>query len=79
MRAIVKRGNSASIRIPASVLRDSGLRVDQVVDVRSGQGRVIIEPLHDGAADLSALLAAITPENVHDEADFGAPRGLEAL
>lgn len=80
MRAVVKRwGNSASVRIPASVLAESGLRVNQVVDVRSKGGRLIIEPLHEDEIDLSKLIAAITAENLHEEADFGAPRGQEAF
>lgn len=80
MRAVVKMwGNSASVRIPSSVLGDSGLRVNQAVDVRSENGRVIIEPLAETEVDLSQMIAAITPENIHDEVDFGDPRGQEAL
>lgn len=80
MRAVVKMwGNSASVRIPASVLGDSGLRVNQAVDVRSEGGRLIIEPLHEDETDLSELIAGITAENLHDEADFGTPRGQETI
>ncbi|MCX8508321.1 MAG: hypothetical protein ORN49_05485 [Rhodobacteraceae bacterium] len=80
MRAVVKMwGNSASVRIPASVLGDSGLQVNQAVDVRSELGRVIIEPLHDAETDLSELIARISPDNLHKETDFGLPRGQEAI
>ncbi|GHC61752.1 AbrB/MazE/SpoVT family DNA-binding domain-containing protein [Neogemmobacter tilapiae] len=80
MRAVVKKwGNSASVRIPASILAAAGLRVDQAVDVREDGGRIVIEPLVGEEYDLESLIAGITPENQHGEADFGAPTGTEAL
>ena len=42
---VKKWGNSASVRIPASVLAAASLRIDQAVDVREEGGRVIIEPI----------------------------------
>lgn len=61
MRASVRKwGNSPSVRIPASVMAASGLRLDQSVDVRAEDGRVIIEAIPDPlpAAD-SAFAAAL--------------------
>ena len=78
MRVHVKKwGNSASVRIPASVMAAVELKIDQAVDVREENGRVVIEPI-PAAHDLDALLAAMTPETFHDEVDFGAPVGDEA-
>jgi antitoxin MazE len=80
MRAVVKMwGNSASVRIPAAILGESGLQVDQTVNVRSENGRVIIEPYHEIEADLSEMIAGMTPDNIHEAADFGAARGQEAF
>ena len=80
MRAVVKKwGNSASVRIPASVMAAAGLRLDQAVEVREDKGRVVIEPIAHEEYDLADLLAGITPENIHDEVDFGGPVGNEAL
>lgn len=80
MQVFVKKwGNSAGVRIPASVLAASGLTIDQAVDVRSEAGRVIIEPVKPKDYDLAALLSGITSENVHDEADFGPAVGQELL
>ncbi|WP_103175058.1 AbrB/MazE/SpoVT family DNA-binding domain-containing protein [Paracoccus sp. SY] len=80
MRAVVKKwGNSASVRIPASVMAAAGLHLDQAVDVREDNGRVVIEPIKREEYDLADLLAGITPENIHDEVDFGAPIGNEAF
>ncbi|HUO90147.1 MAG TPA: AbrB/MazE/SpoVT family DNA-binding domain-containing protein [Rhizomicrobium sp.] len=80
MRATVKKwGNSASVRIPASVMTAAKLRIDQAVNVREDRGRVIIEPLRESGVDLNALLAGITDENIHGEIDFGRPVGKERL
>lgn len=80
MKAVVKKwGNSASVRIPASILTAAGLKLDQPVDVREEHGRVIIEPVKVTEYDLADLLAGITPENIHAEVDFGAPVGGERL
>ncbi|GGF77567.1 antitoxin MazE [Paracoccus acridae] len=80
MRAVVKKwGNSASVRIPASFMAAAGLRLDQAVEVREDKGRVVIEPIAHEEYDLADLLAGITPENIHDQVDFGAPVGNEAL
>jgi antitoxin MazE len=79
MRVQVKKwGNSASVRIPASVMAAASLRIDQQVEVREEDGRVIIEPVAEPAYSLDRLLAAMTPETFHDEVDFGAPVGDEA-
>lgn len=79
MRAVVKKwGNSAAVRIPAAAMQAAKLRLDQPVDVREEAGRIVIEPVRPRQYDLSELLAAITPDNVHDEADFGKPTGKEA-
>lgn len=80
MQVFVKKwGNSASVRIPSSVMNAVGLRLDQAVDVREEAGRIIIEPVVVAECDLAELLAGITPDNVHSEVDFGSPAGQELL
>jgi antitoxin MazE len=79
MRVQVKKwGNSASVRIPASILAAADLRVDQEVDIREEGGKVVIEPVLAPSFSLDDLLAGMTPESFPDEADFGAPVGGEA-
>jgi antitoxin MazE len=78
MRATVRKwGNSASVRIPATVMTAAKLRVDQAVNVREDRGRIIIEPVREAALDLDTLLNGITDENIHGEVDFGRPIGKE--
>lgn len=80
MRVIVKKwGNSASVRIPAAVMQSARLHLDEAVDIREEGGRIVIEPVRPREYDLDQLLAGITSENQHTEADFGAPVGKEAL
>ncbi len=80
MRVIVKKwGNSASVRIPAAIMAAARLRLDEAVDVREEDGRIVIEPVSPKEYELDQLLAAITPGNLHAEADFGAPLGKESF
>jgi len=76
---IKKRENSASVQIPAAVLRAAQLDLDDPVDIREEAGRIVIEPLQSKRFDLAALVNGITRNNLHDEIDFGAPVGKEAL
>jgi antitoxin MazE len=79
MRTIVKKwGNSASVRIPASVMAAAALSLDQAVDVREDAGRIVIEPIRDEAFDLDDLVAGITDENRHDPVETGAAIGRES-
>ena len=80
MRVTVKKwGNSASVRIPAGIMDAARLCLDDQVDVREEDGRIVIEPIRTNEYDLAQLLAGITPENLHTEVDFGAPAGRELL
>ena len=78
MKATVKKwGNSAAVRIPASVLQAIHLQLDEVVDVREEGGRIVIEPVRQKAYDLGELLRGITKKNRHEVVDFGPPAGKE--
>ena len=78
MRLQVKKwGNSASVRIPASIMAAASLHIDQLVDVREEQGRIVIDPVLAPVYDLDALLAQMTPDTFPEEVDFGSPVGNE--
>lgn len=78
MRLQVKKwGNSASVRIPASVMAAASLQIDQLVDVREEKGRIVIEPVLAPVYDLDTLLAQMSPDTFPDETDFGSPVGNE--
>jgi antitoxin MazE len=79
MQLTVKKwGNSASIRIPASIMEAAQLKLDDPVDVREEGGRIIIEPLAHKTYDIGDLLAGITADNLHAEIPVGPAVGNEA-
>ncbi len=78
MRVQVRKwGNSASVRIPASVMAATALSIDQAVHIRAEEGRIIVEPIRTPAYDLDDLLDQMTPETFPDDLDFGPPAGEE--
>ena len=78
MRVMVKKwGNSASVRIPASIMEAAHLEIDQEVDIREEKGVVIVAPLRHVRYDLDELIAGITDQNKHDVVSFGEPVGKE--
>ena len=78
MRVQVKKwGNSASVRIPASVMAAAALSIDQAVEVREEGGGIIIEPVRVPVYDLDQLLDQMTPETFPEDIDFGPPVGQE--
>ena len=78
MKTTVKKwGNSAAVRIPASVMEAMRIDLDEVVEVREEKGRIVIEPLRQKTYVLDELLKGITAKNLHETVDFGHPQGKE--
>jgi antitoxin MazE len=79
MKATVKKwGNSAAVRIPASVMHALHLHLDEIVEVREEKGRIVIEPLRQKTYVLDDLLEGITAKNLHEPINLGSPQGKEA-
>jgi antitoxin MazE len=80
MRVTVKKvGDTTSIPIPDEIMEAANLAVDAEVDVSAQNGRVVVEAIHENNQSLDEMIARITPDNVHNEIDFGAPAGRELL
>ena len=78
MEVIVKKwGNSAAVRIPASVMAAAHVSLDQAVEVREEQGRIVIEPVRRKTYKLDELLGGISGRNLHEPVDTGEPVGRE--
>lgn len=73
---ISKWGNSLGIRIPRGVAQDAHVAEGTAVDVRVEDGRIVVEPIE--VESLDALIARITPENLHGEQFGDEPVGREA-
>lgn len=75
---IGKWGNSLALRIPTSVARDADVLEGKQVDISVETGRIVITPLETPPKyDLDALLAGITPDNLHAEIPTGGAVGNE--
>lgn len=75
--AIRKWGNSLALRIPRALAADTHLTSGSQVDVAVEDGRLIVAPV-TAEMTLDALLAAVTPDNLHGEISTGRPIGREA-
>lgn len=73
-------GNSLALRIPKGLAQETRLRDGGAVRLRAVRGRLIVESVPEKRGkprDLEALLAKVTPENIHAEISWGAPVGKE--
>ena len=79
MRATVRKwGNSLALRIPSGLAEDADLRDGAEVDVAVEGGRLVVAPVAAPELSLDALLASITPQNLHGEHIGDEARGAEA-
>ena len=74
---IQKWGNSLALRIPKALAQQVGLTQSSEVELLLQDGQIVIRPVPARQYDLAALLAEMTPENLHCETDWGAPEGRE--
>ena len=77
--SVRKWGNSAAVRIPASVLADAQMEVDQPVAIREDRGRIVIEPIRRNVFVIGDLVKGIRPGNLHTPIDTGPATGREVL
>ena len=78
MRAAVRKwGNSAAVRLPASVMEAADIALDQEVSIRERDGVIVIEPVRRPRKSLAEYVAAITADNIHGEAYYGPDIGRE--
>ena len=75
--SIKKWGNSLAIRIPSSVVQDLALSENSSVQITSNGVVATIQPKKHKKVSLDELVAAITPDNIHKEVDWGKPVGKE--
>lgn len=76
---IQKWGNSLAIRIPKSFAEDIGLHSESEVELSMMDGQLVIAPVEEAHDyQLEDLLALVNEDNLHGEADFGAPVGGES-
>ena len=74
---IGKWGSSLAVRIPGTYAKDLDLKEGMELDVSLVEGGILLRP-HPRQYSLDELVSRITPENTHEETDWGEPRGREA-
>lgn len=79
MNATVQKwGNSLGVRIPQRIAKQFDVVNGSKVEIMVTEQGIILKPV-DNDPTLEELLARITPENRHEEIDFGGPVGRELL
>lgn len=75
---ISKWGNSLAVRIPLAVARESRLEEGDGISFEFAEDGSLVLRSAKPKYSLRELVSKITPENRHDEVDWGGPRGKEA-
>ena len=75
---IQKWGNSLGLRIPKAFAEEARVEAGSIVDISVERGELIVRPLPSRKYELRSLLKEITPENVYEAIETGAPVGREA-
>ena len=77
MRSRIARwGNSLAVRIPRDCAAELGLSEGTAVELTVSDRRLVLAPARRKYT-LEELVDAITPENRHEETDWGAAAGKE--
>jgi antitoxin MazE len=73
---LVSWGNSQAVRVPKAMLDQLHIREGDEVEMAVENGQLTVRPVNPKLT-LESLVEAITPENRHQEADWGKRAGNE--
>ena len=73
---VAKWGHSLAVRIPKAFAEQVQLEEGAEVRISVTDGKLVMSPV-GRAFDLRELVEGITPENRHEETEWGAPVGRE--
>jgi antitoxin MazE len=75
---VVKWGNSLAVRIPKTVAERARLTEGDSIFIEALDGQVTLRPARK-ISTLEELVAKITPENCHEEIEWGPGVGKEIV
>ena len=75
---VVKWGNSLAVRIPKAVAEEARMREGDALIIKAAKNRIELLR-NDKIPSLKELVAQITPENRHEETDWGPDVGKEII
>ena len=73
-----KWGNSLAVRIPKAFAAQTDIREGTALEIRV-EGDGIVMRKAQKRLNIEELIAQITPENLHEPVDWGAPVGKEEI
>jgi antitoxin MazE len=73
---VTRWGNSLAVRIPKALAEQTRIEEGSEVELSVADGALTIRPKAHSYS-LEELLDQVTPENRHDEIDWGEPQGKE--
>lgn len=73
-----KWGGSIGVRIPQRIAKKYGVVNGSSIKVTEDGEKIILKPVNDKPT-LEELVAKCSPENAHEEIDFGGPVGRELI
>jgi antitoxin MazE len=73
---VARWGNSLAVRLPKTVAEQAQLQEGAEIDIAVTDGRITIQR-RPPAYSLDELVEQVTPDNRHDETDWGEPQGDE--
>ncbi len=72
---VQKWGDGLAVRIPSAFAKEIGLCPDMEVELKLEDNKLVIIP--NRKKQLEELLKRITPENIHNEINWGEKSGKE--
>jgi antitoxin MazE len=73
---VTRWGNSLAVRIPKALAEQTGIEDGSEVELSVADGALTMRP-KARSYSLEELLEQVTPENRHDEIDWGETQGKE--
>ncbi|MFD1064751.1 AbrB/MazE/SpoVT family DNA-binding domain-containing protein [Oceanobacillus locisalsi] len=71
-----KWGGSIGVRIPQKIAKKHGVENGTQINITEDGNKIILEPIKNKPT-LEDLIQHCSPENSHEEIDFGGPAGRE--
>ncbi len=69
-------GNSLGVRLPQAIVQQIGLKPGAIISISTEGDKIILSPSKPKYT-LKELLKGATPEQQHEEMDWGEPQGDE--
>lgn len=74
---LTRAGKGLALCLPEGIAEQAHLKEGDQVDVAVENGRIVVTPARRPRPSLEDLVEGITPDNRHEETDWGPPTGRE--